>query len=717
MSRQPSAVGLIRFGVFELDVAAGELRKQGRKINLQQQPCQVLALLLRRPGELVTREELQQGLWPADTFVEFDQGLNTTIKKIRQALDDSADNPRFIETLPRKGYRFIAPVSGGESPAPAAGRGRRLLFTAATLVLIAVAGAAGWLLNKPNKTNANETADAAIVPIPLTSYPGSEVHPSFSPDGNQVAFQWDQMDGTSWIYVKLVGASEPLRLTKGCCPAWSPDGRSIAFVKFEPKGDVRNGKSRAGVFLISPLGGPEQKLADLDSGLGFAAEIVQGLAWHPSGKWLVVSDHLPGGRYGLLLLSMESREKQALISPPVGSSDSFPVFSPDGEALVFSRGSVGNDGDLYLLELSEGLQPKGEPRRITSENTYNNQAAWTPDGHSIVFGSCILRSRGLREVSFAQPGWRPGKPSRLAPFAGQIVWTPSISRQGRLAYATITVGADIWRLELNGGRPATKPAEPLIASTWLDHVPVYSPDGKRIAFASNRSGSHEIWVCNSDGSGAMPLTSFGGSEYTSDPRWSPDGRQILFHSNPEGHAQTYIVDSDGGKPKPLPANFDVDSGSLDGKWVYFTADNQVLKRPWSLSGQDGDAVPITRKGGTGARESRDGRMLYYLKPGEEITSLWRVPVEGGEETQVLESVAFGNFAVVEQGIYFIPGWSPEGNPVIRYLSFATGKVETIATLSKEGAAYGFAVSPDSRWLLYSQYRPSESDLWIVENFR
>ena len=92
-------------------------------------------------------------------------------------------------------------------------------------------------------------------------------------------------------------------------------------------------------------------------------------------------------------------------------------------------------------------------------------------------------------------------------------------------------------------------------------------------------------------------------------------------------------------------------------------------------------------------------------------------MEGGEETQVLESVAFGNFAVVEQGIYFIPGWSPEDNPVIRYLSFATGKVETIATLSKEGAAYGFAVSPDSRWLLYSQYRPSESDLWIVENFR
>ena len=140
MSGQKSMRSAVRFGVFELDVSAGELRKQGRKINLQQQPFQVLALLLRRPGELVSREELQQALWSADTFVEFDQGLNTAIKKIRQALDDSADNPRFIETLPRKGYRFIAPVSGAESAAPAAARGRRLLWVATALVLAVGAG-------------------------------------------------------------------------------------------------------------------------------------------------------------------------------------------------------------------------------------------------------------------------------------------------------------------------------------------------------------------------------------------------------------------------------------------------------------------------------------------------------------------------------------------------------------------------------------------------
>jgi len=108
---------VIRFGLFEADLSAGELRRQGRNVKLQEQPFQVLAVLLRRPGEVVTREELQRELWPADTFVEFDQGLNTAIKKIRQALGDSADNPRFVETIPRKGYRFIAPVLGTEESA------------------------------------------------------------------------------------------------------------------------------------------------------------------------------------------------------------------------------------------------------------------------------------------------------------------------------------------------------------------------------------------------------------------------------------------------------------------------------------------------------------------------------------------------------------------------------------------------------------------------
>jgi DNA-binding winged helix-turn-helix (wHTH) protein len=222
---------VVRFGLFELNLSTVELCKQGRKIKLQDQPFQVLRLLVKRPNDVVTREEVQKALWPADTFVEFDQGLNTAIKKIRQALDDSAENPRFIETIPRKGYRFIAPVSGLETFAPTPAPRPRLIWPASALLLMVVAGFGGWLLN-----NRAKTADAPLVPVPLTSYTGDECCPSFSPDGNQVVFQWRQLGQDHVdIYVKLVGASEPLRLTNGpadsYCPTWSPDGRSIAFLR------------------------------------------------------------------------------------------------------------------------------------------------------------------------------------------------------------------------------------------------------------------------------------------------------------------------------------------------------------------------------------------------------------------------------------------------------------------------------------------------------
>src|ERR1700693_1320691 len=110
MEPVPSVPRLIRFGIFELDLRSGELQKQGRKIRLEGQPVQILICLLENPGELVTREELHRKLWQADTFVNFEHGLNTAVKRLRQALNDSADNPRFVETLPRRGYRFIAPV-------------------------------------------------------------------------------------------------------------------------------------------------------------------------------------------------------------------------------------------------------------------------------------------------------------------------------------------------------------------------------------------------------------------------------------------------------------------------------------------------------------------------------------------------------------------------------------------------------------------------------
>lgn len=259
MQPTPVSPNAIRFGLFEADLSAGELRKRGRKIPLQDQPFRVLTLLLQRPGELVSRQEFQSALWPGDTFVEFDEGLNKAIQKLRQALDDSSDNPRFIETLPRKGYRFIAPVDGSTTIPPAAAPVKRpgtnllpwMLFAIVSVALLVLVGTYFRVL-RPVARPMQKT-------VPLTRYPGRQVTPAFSPDGKQVAFAWDGENGENLdIYVKLVDAGEPLRLTTNPAPeytpAWSPDGRYIAFCRELSDHDE--------ILMIPSLGGAERKLGE-----------------------------------------------------------------------------------------------------------------------------------------------------------------------------------------------------------------------------------------------------------------------------------------------------------------------------------------------------------------------------------------------------------------------------------------------------------------------
>jgi dipeptidyl aminopeptidase/acylaminoacyl peptidase len=293
---------------------------------------------------------------------------------------------------------------------------------------------------------------------------------------------------------------------------------------------------------------------------------------------------------------------------------------------------------------------------------------------------------------------------------------PAVSAKGRLAYRQRSFDTDVWRVNLNGHR-AAQPATRLISSTRIDHDARYSPDGERIAFASNRSGSLEVWVCNSDGSGTVQLTSFRGPNYTGSPRWSPDGKLIAFPSAVSGKHRAYVMNAEGGKAEQLPID-DLWNWSRDGKWVYFgskrNGEQQLWKMPWPLTRELG-AVQITKKGCAGeAVESFDRKFIYYLKgPTDDHLSLWKVPAEGGEETQVLGSVLNNNFALGDQGIYFIPNVQPAS---IRFMSFASGATVTIAKV-KGYPSYGFSLSPDGKSLSFAEFEVVTADLMLVENFR
>jgi Tol biopolymer transport system component/predicted Ser/Thr protein kinase len=584
---------------------------------------------------------------------------------------------------------------------------RRLrLWLVGLITLFLAVPLAVWLVRSTNKG----PIETPMIAVPLTSYLGDERQPSFSPDGNQVAFSWNGEKQDNFdIYVKLIGSGTYLRLTtareRDSCPAWSPDGRSIAF--------IREGPTRKdSVYLVSPLGPPERRVSEITQ-TSTETDWPRGMAWTPDGKSLVVTDRNSDNEpLGLFLLSVESGERRRLTSPQGKAFvDSQPAFSPDGHTLAFIREVAVGVRDIYLLVLSEDYQPMGDPKRLTFEDQVTFRPIWTSAGAEIIFSSGQFRVPNLFRISASGSG----KPQRLVG-VGEDGSEAAIShRMKRLVYTREILDLNIWRLEVPGLHGEISPPKKLIASTRTDSEAQFSPDGKRIVFASDRAGSREIWICDGDGSNAVQLTSMGG--YCGSPRWSPDGERIAFESNVDRQWEIYVIGAIGGKPKRLTNNPAYDSEpnwSRDGKWIYFASNRSGESQLWKMSADGGEAIQVTRKGGAMALESPDSQWVYYTK-GQTATGLWKMPRDGGEETEVLESVDKLAFAVVNEGIYFVPRSDSSTSHSIQFFNFATKRTQSIATIESDIDDF-ISVSPDRRWILYSQVDQAGSDLMLVENF-
>ena len=549
---------------------------------------------------------------------------------------------------------------------------------------------------------------------PLTAYVGMEILPAFSPDGKQVAFAWNGEKGDSFdIYVKQVDTGTPHRLTThpadDSFPAWSPDGSHIAFRRHTQESDA--------VYLIPSLSGPERKLADIFPRLLGPRVGGDGLAYSLDGKFLAVPDKSSAGEpFSIVLISTENGEKRKLTSPLAGSvGDNTPSFSPDSSQLAFSRISGQGVEDIFLMR-AEG----GEPRRLTFDNCDIRDLDWTADGREIVFISNREGDMGLWRVSASG-----GAPERLLTAVGYDIGRLSVSRQGnRLAYTQHFVDTNIWRVEQAGIRRKVRAPTMLISSSKSDSGPQYAPDGKRITFRSDRSGSLEIWACEADGSNPIQLTNFNGPQ-TGSPCWSPDGRQIAFDARPEGNPDIFVIRAEGGGPRRLtedPAEEIAPSWSGDGRWIYFESNRSGSTQIWKMPADGGEARQVTKGGGSLAHESMDGKFLYYTK-GRNVAGIWRLPAEGGEETLILDTLKAGYWSawtVVEEGIYFLTAEQP-ARPAIEFFSFSTGRVTELAALAKPFRPWtnpeGLSVSANRRWILYTQEDRADMDIMLVENFR
>jgi dipeptidyl aminopeptidase/acylaminoacyl peptidase len=299
---------------------------------------------------------------------------------------------------------------------------------------------------------------------------------------------------------------------------------------------------------------------------------------------------------------------------------------------------------------------------------------------------------------------------------GEVVGQPTISRQGnRLVYVHWTWDLDIWRTEIvRQGK--TGPAVKLVASTRVEIQPQYSPDGSKIVFVSDRSGQFEIWVCNSDGSSPVQLTSL--ESHSGSPRWFPDGRRIIFDSDKEDHIEVYVMDIATLVPRRLTksqADSVTPSVSHDGKWIYFSSRLTGRWEIWRMPAEGGEAVQVTRHGGESPLESGNGSIVYYYKD----QGVWQVPASGGEETRVIGPIDGNAFAVTSEGIYFIEIGAPlfvgaRGN-ALEFFRFATRTSEKIADVRLR-PDNGLSVSSDGRYALIPMVDPFVCDLMLVDNF-
>ncbi len=747
---------IYRFGSFELSTRVGELRKGGIPLRLPPQPTLVLLRLVSRSGELVTREELRQEIWKGNTNVDFELGVNRCIRRIRTTLLDDADSPRYIETVPRVGYRFIAPVqsiveSRAEPPAqfpeqsatkPVTALGsvagedatavrqpttatelpsqvtvlprssalphpksRLFLGGAIAVVLLALtAGSYLWL-----RSGQEVELSANYHVLPLTSDAGVSAGPAFSPDGREIAYSWNGAHQDNFdIYLRETGSQRVRRLTSSpesdYSPAWSPDGRSIAFCR-------GSGHESSAIWLISLANGAERKLTELQW------DAVPGsryLTWSPDSKRLVYAGSATDERVnGLFELDVATSAIQRLTSAQRGATDLHPAYAPDGRQLAFARDIGSGVSRIWLLPMKQDGGSDGDPVMLAwagFESATSSRPVWTPDSRYLVFSSNRMGQAALWLVK-PSPGAKPRSLAALG--AGNI--DAAISSRGQLALVRQHLDVDIYQLDvdlLRRGLPSAP--KPVLNSTRMESNPQVSPDGSKIAMESNRGGFREIWTANTDSTNLTQVTNLM-NPISGSPAWSPDGRRIAFDSRVGGVPGIYVVSAQGGTADALTTAETagvVPTWSPDGSWIYYSSGRSGRSELWRIASKGGAATQITRDGGFSPVIAHN--RLVYAANQARVTTLRELNLKTNEETNLATEVMRRDYCPAGDGVYYV-GPSASGRHSLKFLAANLNPAQTIFEFTAQPAE-GMSLSPDGHVLYYGQSEKSGSDLLLVQDF-
>lgn len=721
----------MRFGVFDVDVRAGELRRAGHRVRIQEKPFQLLCALLERPGEVVGKDELQERLWP-DVSVDADAGLGEALFKLRKALGDSAQAPRYIETIPRRGYRFIAAIdtrgeadSQSESPASPKKRPRAIVFVAVGALMLTLLGLGLWptrqndgppklkltQLTKDLGTSADPalSADGALLafasdreggnidiwvqhtsggePLRITEHPAADFHPTFSPTGDSIVFRSNR-DGGGLYLVPSLGGS-PRRLTDfGNFPTFSPDGRWISFSTITTDSDNRR---RINAYFVPATGGEPQKL---DSDL----EVASPEGWSSDGEELFVIGAKKAVEFGQLGLDVQVLELDWWIVPrnggtakSLGARDLFRslnlevptdlTWAPGGEWLVYSTKPEGATiRNLWRIRISKTLRSLvGDPQRLTA-GTGEHFPSAASNGR-IAFMSSVRNWDIWRLPIDASLGVARGEPERfIGSLATELYPYLALGSQ-KLAYTSDREGnRDIWLRDLGTGtdtRFTLSPDDELRGAV--------SPDGSRVAFRRGVDGKTNIYVATIGRAAEQLLLEDVGSHMD----WTPDGTRLVYYTN--SPIEWWTID--------VSTNERVNLGLKDREHpvhnVLFSPDQQWLL--FTLKGAGSLHVAQVEEG----RATRDrSRFVRVLDETDDISHPWWSPD--------------GNL------LYFISPrdgsmciWAQRLDPMAKH---AEGEPFSVLHLhdrlsTSSNAAFGFAMSPD---MLYLPLMELKANVWLAE---
>jgi Tol biopolymer transport system component/DNA-binding winged helix-turn-helix (wHTH) protein len=674
----------LKFGPYVVDLRAGELRKNGARIRLQEKPLRVLAALAEQQGQIVTREELKKRLWADETFVDFETGLNTAVSKLRDALSDNAEKPRYIETHPRRGYRFVAAVeiAGGNGAIPSEISAAPDAAWATQQILPGADASEAEAIRQPQRSRDGVRIRAAVIAVflglaftiwwlmPLPEPRVAKIY-AVTNSGKQDFYVRPATDGVRIFYVQRAGDhyelmqasvnggdEQKMEVPFRNSLIWdvSPDGTHYLMTSFEQRGEP------APLWSWPATGSPPVKLGDLVSGSA---------VWSPDGK--MIAFH---AGHDLLIANADGTGRRVLGT--FREEPDFPSWSPDGNLIRFNL----NDADQELQTIWE-IRPDGGG--LHSVNIGLNKpssvccGAWTPDGKYFIFADTDGPAPRLWALREKGSWWRrsPRGPFLLISEATGS-FSPLMGRDGeRMFFYRSEMQLDMQRMDMaTGSFTAFLPGvRPVMSS--------FSRDGQWVAYVDLVTGVLCRRRINGEDLRGFPLSGM----KVGFPRWSPDGRSLVFTGRPAGKpSSVYLMPVDGGRPEPVAPGVD---GISNPDW-----------------GPEGLTIVVERNLPTGQQKNKDSVLEFVdLKnrktteiSGSENLHLTRWSPDGrflaavggaGGDLEIYD-VAANRWRVVTHGKMFAtPAWSADsayvyyqdvlsgGEPLFR-LNISSGKMEKIA---------------------------------------